>query len=458
MTDYNTYKDEYGVEYSIDRTILIKANPELTEYTVPDGTLIIEEFAFYKCTSLVSIFLPSSLIKVGSEAFRECTSLANLLLPKSLNEISGDAFIGCEQLRLLKIPNSLTINGMLNFYGCNSLEFINIPLSVTEINAYAFRLCRSLKFVCIHSRITRIGTEAFAFCESLCCITHKQLDLENLIITDEEYKILKFFFTPLYLKEIENRAFIGCDKLRNIVFSTSSVIVGQHAFGSLNNNSEINIYSPIRTSQKFKEALISNKCNIHEFTTYLSIIKNPEDSTSVNDLDILYSEKRQDGSLVSLDGTRLLLAPKNCTNYIIPSGIKIICDFAFSRQERLDTIQIPESVVRVGNYAFDHCHNLSMIKLPKGLKSIGDRSFSCCYSLENIIIPYGIKTIPNRAFYYCENLKYINIGSNIERIETRAFYGCSNLFITFVSRDKAQAIDLLKKVDEPRLCDRLSFE
>jgi len=43
----------------------------------------IPEMAFKKCTSLVSITIPNSVVKIGSEAFKECTSLESITIPNS---------------------------------------------------------------------------------------------------------------------------------------------------------------------------------------------------------------------------------------------------------------------------------------------------------------------------------------------------------------------------------------
>lgn len=462
MIDNNvdTYTDEAGVIYSKDKKILIKANPSLTEYAILKGTEIIGNYAFYKCINLKSIHLPSSLLKIGDQSFRGCTSIINVLLPDSLRVMHGNAFQECTSIQTIRIPNSTTIIGDLFFCHCDSLEYINIPSTLTQIGPRAFQWCKSLKYVQIHPHITIIGESAFEYCESLCCITCKPFNIEQPVINNEEYKYLKYFFTPLLLKRIEKHAFYNCKKLRNIVFTTCNISVENHAFDYHNSWSSENlkIFTPIGTKNKFKDILSLQNYTIEEYTTLRSLIDRIEDSTSINHLDLLYSEKKQDGSIVSLDGTRLLCAPEDCTEYFIPEGIKYICDSAFMRREKLKSVHIPQSVIRIGKFAFDDCHNLATIELPNQLKSIGDRCFACCYSLQHIQMPDTIRIIPDRAFYYCKNLIEINIGSNIDSIETRAFYYCSKLIIKFISVEETKARALLKKVDEPRLLDRIVLE
>ena len=51
----------------------------------------IGSFAFYGCSSLVSISLPANLTSIGSRAFANCSSLAAISLPAALTSTSATA-------------------------------------------------------------------------------------------------------------------------------------------------------------------------------------------------------------------------------------------------------------------------------------------------------------------------------------------------------------------------------
>ena len=103
-------KDEYGVLYSKDGKRLLKGNKTLTEYTVRKGTRVICDgafgaiFAFWGCSFLTSLTLPSSLQSIGDSAFSYCSSLTSLTLPSSLQSIGEEAFDYCKSLSTLYIP------------------------------------------------------------------------------------------------------------------------------------------------------------------------------------------------------------------------------------------------------------------------------------------------------------------------------------------------------------------
>ena len=63
-----------------------------------DGILGIADEAFAGCSSLEVIELPSTLVRIGKEAFRDCTSLKEIILPASLKFIDASAFEGCTSL------------------------------------------------------------------------------------------------------------------------------------------------------------------------------------------------------------------------------------------------------------------------------------------------------------------------------------------------------------------------
>ena len=154
-------EDEYGVLYSKDGKRLLKGNKTLTEYTVRKGTRVICDgafgaiFAFFGCSSLTSLTLPSSLQSIGDCAFSGCKSLTSLTLPSSLQSIGDRAFYGCNSLTSLTLPSSLQSIGDSAFWGCNSLTSLTLPSSLQSIGDSAFYGCDSLSTLYIPT-----GTEA----------------------------------------------------------------------------------------------------------------------------------------------------------------------------------------------------------------------------------------------------------------------------------------------------------
>ena len=139
----------------------------LTSIEIPSSVTSIGDYAFSYCSSLTSIVIPSSVTSIGDSAFYDCGSLTSIEIPSSVTSIGYSAFYGCGSLTSIEIPSSVTSIGHSTFYGCSSLTSIEIPSSVTSIGDYAFSYCSSLTSIEIPSSVTSIGSYAFYGCSSL---------------------------------------------------------------------------------------------------------------------------------------------------------------------------------------------------------------------------------------------------------------------------------------------------
>ena len=81
-----------------DTNVIIPSTIEFDGKTYDVTT--IEDKAFYECTSLTSITIPSSVTKIGGYAFYYCTSLTSITIPSSVTTIGEEAFSGCASLTI----------------------------------------------------------------------------------------------------------------------------------------------------------------------------------------------------------------------------------------------------------------------------------------------------------------------------------------------------------------------
>lgn len=108
-----TDKDENGNE--------VKA----ISYEIPEGVETIRSKAFYKCSDLKEIKLPSTLKTIEEKAFFLC-DLKEIILPDGLEIIGKDAFGFCSSLKEITVPASVTRIDEYAFYSCTSLFDINM--------------------------------------------------------------------------------------------------------------------------------------------------------------------------------------------------------------------------------------------------------------------------------------------------------------------------------------------
>ncbi len=143
----------------------------LTSMTIPSGVTWIGVYAFYGCSGLTSLTLPSSVTGIGSEAFKGCSGLTSLTLPSSVTSVGGSAFEGCSGLTCLTIPSGVTSIGLGTFEGCRGLTCLTIPSGVTSIGDWAFEGCSGLTSLTLLSGVTSIGDYAFRGCSGLTSLT-----------------------------------------------------------------------------------------------------------------------------------------------------------------------------------------------------------------------------------------------------------------------------------------------
>ena len=103
------------------------------------------------CTSLISVYIPQNITMLN-RAFYECSSLKYIKIPSSIQEINGASFRRCAKLEKVIIPYGVTTiganGGMRTFQDCASLSYIEIPSSVTSLGSFAFYNWHGGKMVC----------------------------------------------------------------------------------------------------------------------------------------------------------------------------------------------------------------------------------------------------------------------------------------------------------------------
>ena len=178
----------------------------VTEANITTATKI-NSYAFYNCSSLISVVIGNSVTSIGIAAFQVCSSLTSVEIPDSVTSIDSYVFDGCKSLTSVVIGENVTSIGYEAFENCSSLTSIVIPDSVTSIDYYAFDGCSSLTSIVIPDSVTSIGNHAFDFCSSLTSVT-----IGNSVTS------------------IGKGAFRYCSKLTSIVIPDSVTSIGEDAF------------------------------------------------------------------------------------------------------------------------------------------------------------------------------------------------------------------------------------
>ncbi len=259
--------------------VIIDCDESATSVIIPeqiDGipVVTIGDQAFWQCSKLTSITIPSSVIYIWPRAFIGCNSLTDLVvdpqnrnyiveddvlfditktnlvhcpttkigeytIPDSVTSIDGSAFSGCSGLANVTLPDSVTFIGDNAFNGCSSLTSITLPNSLTSIEPRVFERT-GLTSITIPDSVTTIRNSAFESC----------LQLKSVIIPDSVTYIegafgwcssLTDIVIPDGVTSIYGATFWNCSSLANITIPDSVTSIGASAFTGCSSLTSIRI-------------------------------------------------------------------------------------------------------------------------------------------------------------------------------------------------------------------------
>ena len=143
------FKSVDGSLFSHDGTRLIKytAGQNVSSYSIPNGVLIIEDYAFENAKQLTEVVLSDSVEEIGHSAFIHCENLRNIQLGNSLKRIGGVAFGFCSSLTAITIPDSVEELSYSVFSYCDNLESVVIGSGVIQLDKWIFEDCDALSEV-----------------------------------------------------------------------------------------------------------------------------------------------------------------------------------------------------------------------------------------------------------------------------------------------------------------------
>lgn len=216
--------------------VVIQADPA-------GGLRDIWEDAFRDCAALEDIQLPEGLVGIGGQAFAGCVSLKRVTLPRSLQFIDDGIFCGCSGLEEVVILEGLEAIKCDMFSGCGNLRSVTIPDSVFMLQSYAFSGCRSLKRIVLSNELTQIRGNPFVDCgveEFVVSPDHPTLAVVDGVLYEREDRRLicypaarqeERFTIPEGTRVVDEAAFRGCGRLKQVTIPASVERIGNWAFG-----------------------------------------------------------------------------------------------------------------------------------------------------------------------------------------------------------------------------------
>lgn len=423
----------------------------LQSVTIEEGLSEIGRGAFNNCISLSSFNIPESITSIGRGAFGGCQSLTTIVIPNGITIFKGESFANCTNLTDVKLPDNLTIIQLYDFYGCSALRNISIPESVATIGDFAFYGCSSLASVTVewgtpvsissntfsnrnnailHVPIGTISTyEAADYWKDFKEIVEMPFPSPSITFADANVKALCVANWDTNgdgeLSEAEaaavtdlgevfkgNTAITSFDELQHF---TGLASIGERAFSDCKNLTKVTIpesVSSIGLGAFYGCNLESLyiPANVESIGNYVFEGNKNLTSIQVDAANTHYDSRNQSNAIVETSTNTLI---QGCKTTIIPSGIKIIGDFAFEFVD-LTHIDLPQGLEKISWCAFYGCDNLDEVIFPDGLKHIGRFAYNGCTSLTDIIIPASVEYMGGSTFDGCYNIETLTVASGSE--------------------------------------------
>ena len=376
--------------------------------------------AFYGCTLLQSIDLPSSVTMIGANAFYGCTLLnsisltnveyvgeyafynvaTNLASPSikvslnkaivignnafqnakitgvdfssntSLISLGNYAFNGCTSLTGtvdLSKATSLLSTGTYTFQNCTGITAVNLPSSITTIGDYAFSGCTAIANTIDISGATKlstIGTSAFQNCTSLTGLSYP---------------------TSAPITSFGSNAFSGCTALSQLgtvadTFTAPAALtnIASSAFAGTKiatvDISNMTTATPFSASALanmtslskvvFSSTITTLPANLFQGDTSLTDITLPKSITSVV-TDSGSSTTTGEGYSAFYGSSLETIDMSAITSYVVSTTTSLtttVPAYLFTGLTTLKNVVLKTGTTAIGNYAFQNTSGLVYVK------------------------------------------------------------------------------------------------
>ena len=111
----------------------------------------------------------------------------------------------------------------------------------------------------------------------------------------------------------------------------------------------------------------------------------------------------------------------------VPKSTRELPVRAFSGQDQLYAMTLPEGITKIGGWVFEWCTALQSVTLPDSVLELGEGVFHRCSALESVQLPPKIRTIRRDLFHVCSALREVTIPEGVTEIGDTAFSVCYSL-------------------------------
>ena len=392
---------------------------ELSDITLPQNVVAIENDAFFNCHSLREMIFPASIRHLGDRAFAYCTDINNFTIPSTITALGGSLFDGCSGEITIDcaVPSQeyRVVDGVATADARHWLSGSSFTRATINYNLgkAAFLDYTPLKEIIINERCLGVDNMAFEGCNierviasslTAWCKTSFANATANPLHTGNNSLIidgatLTTLNVPTEVKSINNYTFYNYQQLESITLHDDVYGIGQGSFGGCDVDT---LYLGKSISAVGNKAF--DGCRVENVTINFNL---PSFEDGAN---------RSNHWLYGLDANTITVG----------ENVERIGVFGLAKLN-YNTLILSDNVTYIGRGAFANCPNLKNITLGNNITSLSEHAFYECTSIESITLPESIGHLGDYAFKGCAALKSITIPANVAYIGEYCFANCSTL-------------------------------
>ena len=346
---------------------------QVQSFTLSDAVTAIGDYAFYNCTSLLTITIPSNVTKIGGSAFYGCTGLKSMIIPENITSIENNSFYGCTALSSVNLPNTITSIKDSAFFNCSSLQLKFLPSAVSTLGKGAFSGCGSLASIAMPASLTSVGENAFNNCSGIAEVKIENVDSwckidfgnsksnpvfysRNLYVGDS---LIAELTIPNKITELKPWTFVNCNSINSVFIPNTVRLFSPSTFNNCEN-------------------IASVEWHAKNIADYASSAASPFYASRSKITSFVFGEETEHIPSHLCNGMRKI----NLLSF--PSYLKSIGDYSFKDLTKIRKINIPNEVTSIGAHAFDSCILVTSIYLGYQVEDIGDYAFKGCIRVNDI--------------------------------------------------------------------------
>lgn len=236
ITDLDIPAEVFGEPIAEIGTGAFQENATLSSVRIAEGVQTIGENAFFNCSALKTLYLPSTVTDVRMGAFAITTiesvhleSLSSYMAAR----VYSSPFVGGANAYEKDVLIEKIVGFSANFAGCSSLKEVDASglewIEDDTVPTYAFYGCKNLEKVVLPETVEEVFSGAFAECTAL-----KEINLDYVdFIRDSAFEnctSLTNFFLNSFEGFIGESAFKNCTSLTSLILESQTIEIGDYAF------------------------------------------------------------------------------------------------------------------------------------------------------------------------------------------------------------------------------------